>query len=116
MTQKIWWNITGGWDGVQKNKKKICLFIYRIREGHEIWECFARFGVRVKIAQMKFQMTNYFVTNITGGYYSSSGRLDDVLAYVPETSEWKKVGSMKTARSYHGASLVKMEDVIDYCN
>ena len=49
--------------------------------------------------------------NITGGYY----KIDDVLAYVPETSDWKKIGSMRTARRYHGASLVKMEEVIDYC-
>ena len=118
MTQKIWWNITGGWDGVQKNKKKICLFIYRIREGHEIWECFARFGVRVKIAQLKFEMTNYFVANSAGGYYYDDDYhyYDDVLMFVTETTDWKKIGSMKTARSYHAASLVKIGDVIDYCN
>ena len=42
--------------------------------------------------------------------------LDDVLAYDPKTSDWKKIGSMMTARRYHAASLVNMADVIDYCN
>merc|ERR1719348_343193 len=51
---------------------------------------------------------------MTGGY--DGRKVDDVLTYVPETSDWKKVGSMKTARYYHGASLVKIEDVVDFCN
>ena len=50
---------------------------------------------------------------IAGGFDNTY--VDDVLTYVPETSDWKKIGSMKTARDYHGASLVNMEDVIDYC-
>jgi len=50
---------------------------------------------------------------MTGGYDSSD--LDDVLTFVPETSDWKKIGSMKTGRWYHGASLVKMGDVVNYC-
>ena len=94
------------------------MFIYRIREGQNIWECFARFGVRVKIAQLKFEMTNYFVANSAGGYYYDGDyhSSDDVLMFDPETSDWKKIGSMKTARSYHAASLVKMEEVINFCN
>ena len=93
------------------------MFIYRIREGQNIWERFARFGVRVKIAKLKFQMTNYFVTNIAGGYYCINGcqSSDDVLMFDPDTSDWKKVGSMKTARRFHGASLVNMGDVVNFC-
>ena len=52
--------------------------------------------------------------NITGGYDGSN--VDDVLTYDQETSNWKKIGSMRTSRRYHGASLVKMGEVIDYCN
>ena len=94
-----------------------CLIIYRIREGPKIQECFARFGVRVKIAQLKFEMTNYFVANSAGGYYYDDDYhyYDDVLMFVPETTDWKKMGSMRTARYWHGASLVNMGDVIDYC-
>merc|ERR1711915_459478 len=51
---------------------------------------------------------------MTGGNYDFS-YLDDVLVYDPETSNWKKTGSMKTARRYHGASLVNIKDVIDFC-
>ena len=94
-----------------------CLIIFGISEGYEIWECFARFGVRVKIAQLKFEMTNYFVTNFAGGYYCNNGcqYYDDVLMFDPETSDWKKVGSMRTARNYHGASLVKLGEVVNFC-
>ena len=52
--------------------------------------------------------------NITGGL--DDAYLDDVLTFVPETSDWKKIGSMRTARMYPAASLVKMGDVINYCN
>ena len=51
--------------------------------------------------------------NITGG--ADGSRLDDVLTFVPETSDWKKIGSMKTGIVWHGVSLVNMSDVIDYC-
>merc|ERR1712131_478412 len=51
---------------------------------------------------------------MTGGYYHDGDNhyYDDVLMFDPETSDWKKVGSMRTARSFHAASLVKMEEVI----
>jgi len=54
---------------------------------------------------------------MTGGYYYDGDNhyYDDVLMFDPETSDWKKVGSMRTARSFHAASLVKMEEVISYC-
>merc|ERR1719300_1471774 len=45
---------------------------------------------------------------MTGGrYYDGDYHYydDDVLMFVPETSDWKKVGSMRTARYWHGASL-----------
>ena len=51
----------------------------------------------------------YFVTNFSGGgYYTGS-------TFVPETSDWKKIGSLKKARGFHGASLVSPNDVIDHC-
>merc|ERR1719342_927686 len=54
---------------------------------------------------------------MTGGGYCNNGcqSYDDVLIFVPETSDWKKTGSMKTARRFHAASLVNMGDVIDNC-
>jgi len=52
---------------------------------------------------------------LTGGRDSPDLILNDVLAYVPETNDWKKIGSMKTGILWHGVSLVNMSDVIDYC-
>jgi len=44
---------------------------------------------------------------MTGGRYCNNGcqSYDDVLMFVPETSDWKKIGSMRTGRYWHGASL-----------
>jgi len=50
---------------------------------------------------------------MTGGSYPFS---DDVLMFDPKTSEWKKIGTMKTKRGNHAASLVNIADVIEYCN
>jgi len=52
---------------------------------------------------------------LTGGRDSPDLILNDVLAYVPETNDWKKIGSMNTGILWHGVSLVNMSDVIDYC-
>jgi len=56
-----------------------------------------------------------------GGYPDVDGdghwhTSNDVLMFDPKTPDWKKVGSLKKARDDHAASLVKMGDVIDYCN
>jgi len=42
--------------------------------------------------------------------------LDDVLMFDPKSLNWLKVGRMKNGRYYHGASLVNIYDVINYCN
>ena len=65
----------------------------------------------------KYKFSRQPFTNFAGGeiYDGDRQSSDDVLLYVPETSDWKKIGSMKTARFSHGASLVNMGDVIDYC-
>jgi len=49
---------------------------------------------------------------MTGGYNGSI--LEDVLMFDQKATDWKKVGRMKTARVYHGASLVNMVDVMKY--
>merc|ERR1711915_425590 len=53
---------------------------------------------------------------MTGGVDTNSNGNADVLAFVPQFSNWLKIGSMKNTRYYHGASLVKISDVIDFCN
>ena len=59
------------------------------------------------------------LTIFSGGGVLADGEnllfLDDVLMFDPKDSDWKKIGGMKTARGWHGASLVNMNDVINYC-
>ena len=57
------------------------------------------------------------VLGFKGGGLCDGGcqNYDDVLMFDSQTFEWKKIGKMLTARIYHGASLVNMDDVIDYC-
>jgi len=65
---------------------------------------------RVGVRAISLPNTVILTGGIADGHY-----LNDVLTYVPETSDWKKIGSMKTGRIWHGVSLVNMSDVIDYC-
>jgi len=51
---------------------------------------------------------------MTGGY--SKGPWDYILQFNPDNGTWSNIGKMKQARSFHGASLVNVDDVIDYCN
>jgi len=51
---------------------------------------------------------------LTGGRDSGGYYFNDVLTFVPESSDWKKIGNM-TGIAWHGVSLVNMSDVIDYC-
>ena len=57
-----------------------------------------------------------FRFHFAGGRNYEGSYLDDVLMFDPKSSNWIKVGSMKTARYSHGTSLVNMDDVISYCN
>merc|ERR1712131_279747 len=98
--------VAGGWDGSNRLSSTETLV-----EGGQAWNFqqplpSGRTGLR------GISLPNTVI--MTGGY--NGRKVDDVLTYVPETSDWKKVGSMKTARYYHGASLVKIEDVVDFCN
>jgi len=57
---------------------------------------------------------------LTGGYsYSSSdGReeyIDSVLEFNQDTRDWKLVGHLSEPRSYHGASVVPLNEASKYC-
>ena len=56
----------------------------------------------------------YHSSNFKGGY--SKGPWDYILQFNPDNGTWSNIGKMKQARSFHGASLVNVDDVIDYCN
>ena len=40
---------------------------------------------------------------------------DGILLFNPDDGSWTQVGQMKIARSYHGASVVNVYDIADYC-
>ena len=40
---------------------------------------------------------------------------DGILLFNPDDGSWTQVGQMKIARSYHGASVVNVHDIVDYC-
>ena len=42
--------------------------------------------------------------------------LADILEWEPTPGQWRKIGSMKQARVMHGMSVVRVEDVIEYCD
>ena len=52
--------------------------------------------------------------DITGGSDGSSYR-DSVLRFKPDDGTWDEVGKMQHGRVNHGASLVNVDDVINYC-
>ena len=43
------------------------------------------------------------------------GQQDNVLQFNPENESWSQVGHLKVARHSHGASVVDVDDIIDYC-
>ena len=43
------------------------------------------------------------------------GQQDNVLQFNPEDGSWTQVGQLQGARFYHGASVVNVDDIIDYC-
>jgi len=54
---------------------------------------------------------------MTGGYDDNGPyNLDEVLMYDPKYSDWFLIGRMTEGRVGHGASLINMDDVINYCN
>ena len=55
-----------------------------------------------------------YCSYITGGG-SSGGPQDNVLQFNPEDGSWSQVGQLQVARHSHGASVVNVDDVINYC-
>jgi len=51
---------------------------------------------------------------MTGGG-NRNGNQNYVLSYNVSERSWNQVGNMRMARSFHGASLVPVDQIIDYC-
>ena len=52
----------------------------------------------------------------SGGQDSSYNYHDDVLNFNITGETWTQVGSMMEPRDWHGASVVQLDQIIDYCN
>ena len=61
---------------------------------------------------VQFSHNNSYVL---GGYDGDSNH-DCILKFNPDEGSWSKVGQLKHGRSAHGASIVGVNDIIDYCN
>ena len=42
-------------------------------------------------------------------------RLDSVLEFELSSQEWRQVGVLQVARGAHAASIVRVQDIQDYC-
>ena len=42
-------------------------------------------------------------------------RLDSVLEFDLSSQEWRQVGVLQVARGAHAASIVRVQDIQDYC-
>ena len=53
-------------------------------------------------------------SDITGGI-DVNGIQDYILQFNPDDGSWTQVGQLQVAREDHGASVVNVDDVINYC-
>ena len=65
--------------------------------------------------QVRFFLSAKLLFSVSGGFDHTPDRLEDLLMFDPMTFDWKKIGAMKTRRYKHGASLVNIKDVLNYC-
>ena len=63
-------------------------------------------------SQYMYDLQNIFV--VPGG--QGICHLDTILSFDIESHSWSMVGHMKDIRSFHGFSLVNVDDIVDYCN
>jgi len=81
-------------------------------EGSSAWANAGELPVALQLLRGVSLNNNIFMT---GGYDGSDSH-DSILQFNPEDGSWTQVGQLQTARHYHGASVVSVDDIIDYCN
>ena len=42
-------------------------------------------------------------------------KLNDILEWEPMLRKWKRLGTLKQGRYFHGISVIKFNDLNDYC-
>ena len=58
-----------------------------------------------------------FITKCSGGYEGYDGDyLDEIVEFSPTSGEWTVLDNMMEARYYHAVSVIKADDVIQFCS
>ena len=56
------------------------------------------------------------ITKCSGGSDIDVGYLDEIVEFSPTSGEWTVVDNMMEARYYHAVSVIKADDVIQFCS
>ena len=54
------------------------------------------------------------ITKCSGGY--DGDYLDEIVEFSPTSGEWTVLDNMMEARYYHAVSVIKADDVIQFCS
>ena len=56
------------------------------------------------------------ITKCSGGSDKANYYLDEIMEFSPTSGEWTVVDNMIEARYYHAVSVIKADDVIQFCS
>ena len=56
------------------------------------------------------------ITKCSGGSDIDVGYLDEIVEFSPTSGEWTVVDNMMEARNYHAISVIKADNVIQFCS
>ena len=58
-----------------------------------------------------------FITKCSGGSDNYDDRnYDEIVEFSPTSGEWTVVDNMMEARGYHAVSVIKVDNVIQFCS
>ena len=56
------------------------------------------------------------ITKCSGGSDGANYYLDEILEFSPTSGEWTVLDNMMEARWYHAVSVIKADNVIQFCS
>ena len=56
------------------------------------------------------------ITKCSGGSDGANYYLDEILEFSPTSGEWTVLDNMMKGRSFHAVSVIKADDVIQFCS
>ena len=57
-----------------------------------------------------------FITKCSGGYDEDYLYLDEIVEFSPTSGEWTVLDNMMEARGYHAVSVIKADNIIQFCS